>query len=43
MDDLKKQLDILNYKENFYQNLIKHNLKDSWNPMNKTTPEEAAV
>lgn len=43
MEDLKKQLDVLNYKEKFYQNLIKHNLKDSWNPMNKTTPEEAAV
>ena len=43
MEDLKKQLEVLNYKEKFYQNLIKHNLKDSWNPMNKTTPEEAAV
>ncbi len=43
MEDLKKQLDLLDYKEAFYQNLIKHNLKDSWNPMNKTAPEEEAV
>lgn len=34
MDELKKQLAILEYKENFYQNLIKNNLKDTWNPMN---------
>ena len=43
MEDLKKQLELLDYKENFYKNLIKHNLKDSWNPMNKTAPEEAAI
>ena len=35
MEDLKHQLDMLEYKEQFYQNLIKNNLKDSWNPMNK--------
>ncbi len=35
MNELKKQLEILDYKENFYRNLIKNNLKDSWNPMNK--------
>ncbi len=34
MEDLKKQLALLDYKEKFYQNLIKNNLKDSWNPMN---------
>ena len=33
MEDLKKQLALLDYKEKFYQNLIKNNLKDSWNPM----------
>ncbi len=43
MEDLKKQLELLDYKEDFYKNLIKHNLKDSWNPMNKTAPEEAAI
>ena len=26
--------EVLDYKEDFYRNLIKHNLKDSWNPMN---------
>ena len=34
MEDFKKQLALLDYKEKFYQNLIKNNLKDSWNPMN---------
>lgn len=37
MDELKKQLAILEYKENFYKNLIKNNLKDTWNPMNSVT------
>jgi len=36
MEDLKKQLEILDYKEHFYENLIKENKKDPWNPMNKT-------
>ncbi len=36
MEDLKKQLDTLEYKENFYQSIIKNHLEDSWNPMNKT-------
>lgn len=40
MDELKKQLAILEYKENFYKNLIKHNLKDIWNPMNSVTPND---
>ena len=34
MVELQKQLELLDFKENFYQNLIKNNLKDSWNPMN---------
>lgn len=34
MIELQKQLELLDFKENFYQNLIKNNLKDSWNPMN---------
>lgn len=37
MDELKKQLAILEYKESFYKNLIKNNLKDTWNPMNSVT------
>ena len=40
MDELKKQLAILEYKENFYKNLIKNKLKDTWNPMNSVTPNE---
>lgn len=43
MEDLKKQLSLLDYKEKFYQDLIKNNLEDSWNPMNKMTPENKAV
>ncbi len=40
MDELKKQLELLDFKENFYKNLIKNNLEDSWNPMNKMAPNE---
>lgn len=40
MDELKKQLAILEYKKNFYKNLIKNNLKDTWNPMNSVTPND---
>lgn len=40
MDELKKQLAILEYKENFYKNLIKNNLKDTWNPINSVTPND---
>lgn len=40
MDELKKQLAILEYKENFYKNLIKNNLKDTWNPMNSVAPND---
>lgn len=36
MDELKKQLELLDYKENFYKNLIKNHLEDVWNPMNQT-------
>ncbi len=42
MEELKQQLALLDYKEHFYQNLIKNNLKDTWNPMNNIT-EEIAV
>ncbi len=34
MEELKKQLDILDYKESFYLDLIHNNKKDSSNPMN---------
>ena len=35
MEELKKQLELLDYKENFYKNLIKNHLEDVWNPMNQ--------
>lgn len=35
MEDLKKQLELLDYKEEHYLNLIKNNLQDNWNPMNQ--------
>lgn len=34
MEDLKKQLELLDYKENYYENLIKNNEKDKYNPVN---------
>ena len=43
MNDLKSQLDLLDYKEKFYQNLIKNKLKDNWNPMNRLEQDDAAV
>ncbi len=42
MKDLQKQLDLLEYKENYYQNIIKNNLTDEWNPMNNTEQESIA-
>ena len=38
-DELKKQLELLDYKENFYKNLIKNHLEDVWNPMNQKKEE----
>lgn len=32
--EINKQIDLLNYKVEFYQNLIKTQKKDPWNPMN---------
>lgn len=40
MEELQKQLDLLDFKETFYQNLIKNNLKDAWNPMNQMDLEK---
>ena len=39
MEELKKQLELLDYKENFYKNLIKNHLEDTWNPMNQNKEE----
>lgn len=43
MEELQKQLALLDYKENFYKNLIKNNLEDSWNPMNQMKSDKEAV
>ena len=43
LEELHKQIDLLNYKENFYKNLIKNNLKDAWNPMNSIQSKDVAV
>ena len=43
MEELQKQMELLNFKESFYQNLIKNNLKDTWNPMNNYVMEDAVV
>lgn len=40
MAELKKQLELLDYKENYYQNLIKNNLNDEWNPLNAKLQSE---
>lgn len=42
MEDLKRQMELLDYKENYYKNLIKNNLADEWNPMNKPEKESIA-
>lgn len=39
MENLKKQLALLEFKEKFYRNLIENNLTDSWNPINKKEKE----
>lgn len=43
MEELQKQMDLLDFKERYYQNLIKNNLSDEWNPVNKIIPAEKAV
>ena len=35
MEDLKKQLEWLDYKENYYKTLISNNLTDKYNPTNE--------
>ena len=43
MKELQKQLELLDYKENFYKNLIKNNLEDTWNPMKQMKSDKEAV
>ncbi|MDD3237997.1 MAG: MerR family transcriptional regulator [Candidatus Gastranaerophilales bacterium] len=37
MEELKNQLELLDYKENYYKNLINNHLQDEWNPANQLT------
>lgn len=39
-DELQQQLKILDYKEEYYQNLIKNHLEDRFNPMNNAKQME---
>lgn len=41
MDDLKKQLELLDYKENYYKNLINNKLNDKFNPAHELQKIEA--
>ena len=43
LQELNQQLELLNYKENFYQKKKKNNLEDVWNPMNKMRPKDKVV
>ncbi len=35
LSELQKQIQLLNYKEEYYMKLINSHAKDTWNPMNK--------
>lgn len=35
LKELQGQIELLNYKEKYYRELIENNSKDTWNPMNK--------
>ena len=35
IEELNRQLELLNYKESYYEDLIKNKYDDVWNPMNK--------
>lgn len=35
MQEIKQQMELLDYKESYYQDLIKNNESDKWNPVNK--------
>lgn len=41
--ELMDQMVLLEYKEAFYKNIIKNNLKDSWNPINNIQIEGRIV
>jgi len=41
MQEIKQQMELLDYKESYYQDLIKNNESDKWNPLNKKEEAEA--
>lgn len=43
MDNLNKQLELLEYKESFYQSLLDNRQKDTWNPINKNKKSNVTV
>ncbi len=43
MQEIQQQMDLLNYKEKYYKNLIKNNLNDNFNPINKIELDKEAV
>lgn len=43
LEELNKQIDILNFKESYYKNLIKNNSKDVWNPVNNPAKKEEKI
>lgn len=42
IEELKQQMELLDYKETYYQNLITNNLDDRWNPLNNTAEKVAS-
>lgn len=43
MDNLNKQLELLEYKENFYQSLLDNKQKDTWNPINRNKKAKVTI
>lgn len=42
LEDLQKQIELLEFKENHYKNLIKNKLSDNWNPATNIQKESIA-
>ena len=43
LEELQKQLAILDYKESYYKNLIKNKEIDKWNPINNLNPDSCSA
>ncbi len=43
MVNLNKQLELLEYKENFYQSLLDNKHKDTWNPINRNKKAKVTI